>query len=277
MTPVPSRLHSLWRYPVKSMAGEELSAADVTAVGMLGDRAYALVDSDNKVGTAKKRPRLLGFQARFVEPPRGGAAIPAVRITLPDGRSVTNDRLGLGDAVSDALEHTMTLQASAPKDLILEFAAGTLSGKYAELTESPIAGGAPSGTFFDYGVVHLLTTSTLAQLQKAAPASRFDVRRFRPNIVVETSEPGFVENGWVGKKLALGEDVLLEVTIPCPRCVMPTLPQADLPHDPNILRTAVRENRLDLGDFGELPCVGVYANVLRPGRIQRGDTLRIVE
>lgn len=273
----PHRLLSLWRFPVKSMGGEELSAADVTPRGLLGDRAYALVDGANKVGTAKRRQSLLQFQARFVEPPRLGATIPAVRITLPDGTSVTNEETGLDEAVSSALAHEMTLKGSAPRDLALEFAAGTLGGKHAGLTESPVAGGAPAGTFFDYAVVHLLTTSTLARLREVYPQGRFDVRRFRPNIVVETIEAGFVENSWIGRTLAVGDEVLLRVTIPCPRCVMPTLPQSDLSHDPGILRAAAQANRLSLGEFGELPCVGVYANVLKPGRIQAGDAVRVLD
>jgi uncharacterized protein YcbX len=259
------------------MGGEELSAADVTPSGLLGDRAYALVDAANKVGTAKKRPGLLHFQARFVEAPRLGASIPAVRVTLPDGTSVSNEQAGLDAAVSGSLAHEVTLQASAPAGLTLEFAAGTLAGKYAALTESPVAGAAPPGTFFDYAVVHLLTTSTLARLQSVYPQGRFDVRRFRPNLIVETAEAGFVENAWIGRTLAVGDEVLLRITIPSPRCVMPTLPQGDLPHDPGILRTAVQENRLSLGDFGELPCVGVYANVVQPGRIQPGDAVRLMD
>src|SRR2546430_7903341 len=79
----------LWRYPVKSMMGEELNAAEVTERGLLGDRAYGLVDSSNgKVASAKnprKWPRLFDFRAAFVDPPRPGAAMPPVRITLPDG------------------------------------------------------------------------------------------------------------------------------------------------------------------------------------------------
>src|SRR4029453_232480 len=85
---------SLWRYPVKSMLGEELSASEVTERGLLGDRAYALVDTaDGKAATAKnprKWPTLFGFSAAFVAQPHPGAALPPVRITLPDGTSVTN-------------------------------------------------------------------------------------------------------------------------------------------------------------------------------------------
>ena len=80
---------SLWRYPVKSMMGEELNAAEVSDRGLLGDRAYALVDSsDGKVASAKnprKWPQLFQYRAAFVDPPRLGAEIPPVRVTLPDG------------------------------------------------------------------------------------------------------------------------------------------------------------------------------------------------
>src|SRR3989475_7457617 len=82
---------SLWRYPVKSMMGEELNAADVTERGLRGDRAYALVDrADGKVATAKnprKWPTLFDFRATFIEPPSRGANLPAVRIALPTAQS----------------------------------------------------------------------------------------------------------------------------------------------------------------------------------------------
>ncbi len=122
----------------------------------------------------------------------------------------------------------------------------------------------PEGTFFDIGVVHVLTTSTINQLRALYPRGRFEVRRFRPNIVIEAGngEPGFVENDWVGQTLAIGDVARLSVTEPCPRCVMTTLPQGDLPRDPGILRTAAQHNHVN---------VGVYAAVLRGGTIRRGD------
>src|ERR671931_1643899 len=84
---------ALWRYPVKSMMGEELNASAVTTRGLLGDRTYALVDrSDGKVASAKnprKWPQLFDYRAAFVEPPRPGASLPPVRITLPDGAILT--------------------------------------------------------------------------------------------------------------------------------------------------------------------------------------------
>src|SRR3990172_9182265 len=107
---------SLWRYPVKSMMGEELNAAEVTERGLLGDRAYALVDrSDEKVATAKnprKRPNLFDFRATFIEPPRISANVPPVRITLPDGTIATSQQSDLHQILSEALDRTGTLNAT---------------------------------------------------------------------------------------------------------------------------------------------------------------------
>ena len=128
--------------------------------------------------------------------------------------------------------------------------------------------GLPEGTFFDCAVVHLLTTSTLDRLRMLYPQGRFEVRRFRPNLVVGTAsgEKDFAENTWIGQTLAIGDAVRLSVTGPCPRCVMTTLPQGDLPKDAGILRTAAQHNRAN---------VGVYASVLQGGKVRRGDSVRL--
>jgi uncharacterized protein YcbX len=111
-------------------------------------------------------------------------------------------------------------------------------------------------------MVHLLTTATLDHLHEFYPQGRFEVRRFRPNIVVQPSVKGFAENDWVGHTLAIGPAVRLKITRPCGRCVMTTLAQGDLPKDPGILRTVAQHNRVS---------VGVYAQVTRGGTIRRGD------
>jgi len=126
----------------------------------------------------------------------------------------------------------------------------------------------PEETFFDCAMVHLLTTATLDRLRELYPQGRFEVRRFRPNIVVESAseEKGFVENAWIGHTLAIGDGVRLSITGPCARCVMTTLPQGDLPRDPGILRAAAQHNQVN---------VGIYAAVLRGGTIRRGDPVSI--
>src|SRR5215204_791928 len=131
----------------------------------------------------------------------------------------------------------------------------------------------PSKTFFDIAVIHLFTTSTIDRLRGLYPEGRFEIRRFRPNIVIEsTSEEekkkDFIENLWVGKKLTIGEDIVLKVTAPCTRCVMITLPQGDLPKDLGILHTVAQYNQVT---------AGVYATVHEGGTIRRGDQVRLQE
>jgi uncharacterized protein YcbX len=122
----------------------------------------------------------------------------------------------------------------------------------------------PQGSFFDAAVVHLLTTSTMDRLRELYPQGRFEPRRFRPNIVVATAGSGFVENDWIGRTVEIGDTVRLAITEPCPRCVMITLPQGDLPKDSGILRTAAQHNGVN---------VGVYASVVSGGTIRRGDAV----
>ncbi len=117
-------------------------------------------------------------------------------------------------------------------------------------------------------IVHLLTTGTLNRLGELEPRSRFEPRRFRPNLVVDTGpQEGFVENQWIGKSLAIGPEVRIEITGPCPRCVMTTLAQGDLPKDPAILKSVARHNQ------GH---VGVYGSVLHAGTVRVGDAVRVV-
>jgi uncharacterized protein len=261
---------SLWQYPVKSMMGEELNATEVTEHGLLGDRAYALVDrADGKVATAKnprKWPRLFDFRATFIEPARAAAKVPPVRIALPDGTTVTSDQGDLNQILSKALNREVTLRAAQRGAVTAEEYWPDMEGLDHRDTVTDFT--LPEGTFFDCATVHLLTTATLDRLRELYPPGRFEVRRFRPNIVVQlaSGEQGFAENAWVGHTLALGDEVRLSITGPCARCVMTTLAQGDLPRDPGILRTAAQQNHVN---------VGVYAAVVRGGAIRRGDPVRI--
>ncbi len=261
---------SLWRYPVKSMMGEELNASEVTDHGLRGDRAYALVDPSNgKVASAKnprKWPKLFDCRAAFIELLRSGEKIPPVRITLPNGAIVTSTQSDLNQALSKVLGREVTLGTTVPKTPSLEEYWPDIEGLAHKETVTDEA--MPTNTFFDCAVVHVLTTATIDRLRELYPQGRFEVRRFRPNIVVEpaSAEKNFVENGWIGHTLAIGEEVRLNITGPCPRCVMTTLPQGDLPKDPGILRTAAQHNQVN---------VGIYATVLRGGTIHRGDAVRL--
>jgi uncharacterized protein YcbX len=261
---------SLWQYPVKSMMGEELNSSEVTERGLLGDRAYALVDSsDGKVATAKnprKWPSLFDFRATLIEPARAAAKIPPVRIALPDGTIVTSEQGDLNQILSKALNREVTLRATQGGAVDAEEYWPDMDGLDHRDTVTDFT--LPAGTFFDCAMVHLLTTATLARLRELYPQGRFEVRRFRPNVVVHlaSGEKGFAENAWVGRTLAIGTAVRLNITGPCGRCVMTTLAQGDLSRDPGILRAAAQHNQVN---------VGVYAAVVRGGSIRRGDPVRI--
>lgn len=261
---------SLWRYPVKSMMGEELNAADVTQRGLLGDRAYALVDPSNgKVASAKnprKWAKLFDCRAAFVEPPRTGEKIPVVQITLPNGTVVTSEQIDLNQILSRLLGRDATLATTPPNTPGLEEYWPDMEGLAHRETVTDES--MPAGTFFDCAVTHVVTTFTIDRLRVLYPQGRFEIRRFRPNIVVEpaSGERTFIENAWIGQTLAVGDEVRLNVTGPCPRCVMTTLAQGDLPKDPGILRTAAQHNQVN---------VGVYAAVVRGGTIRRGDPVSL--
>jgi uncharacterized protein len=260
---------ALWRYPVKSMLGEELNAAALGKHGLVGDRAYAIVDPDSgKVASAKhpkKWPHLFDCRAAFVEPPNGAADLPPVRVTLPDGSITRSDELGFNDAISGMLGRAGRLQTAVPEEPVLEEYWPDIEGL--DLRDAVTDEALPAGTFFDMGIVHLLTTATLDRLREVYPAGRFEVRRFRPNLVIKTppGESSFVEGDWVDRTLAIGDEVRLKVTAACPRCVMTTLAQADLPHDPGILRAAAQHNDAH---------VGIYAEVEQAGSVRRGDEVR---
>jgi uncharacterized protein YcbX len=277
---VSGAVGSLWRYPVKSMMGEELNAAQVTERGLRGDRAYALVDcADGKVATAKnprKWPQLFDFRATFMEPAGPGGQAAPVRIILPDGTMVTSEQDDCNQILSQALAREVTLDAIEHGEEQAALSASIAGAAKAEEYWPDMEGLAfretvtdfdlPAGTFFDCAVVHLLTTATLDRLSELYPQGRFEVRRFRPNIVVQSppGEKGFIENAWIGHTVAIGEEVRLSITGPCGRCVMTTLAQGDLPKDPEILRTAAKHNQVQ---------VGVYAAVAQGGVIRRGDSV----
>lgn len=261
---------SLWRYPVKSMLGEELNSAEITERGLLGDRVYGLLDPSNgkvvSYKNPKKWPKLFDFRATFVQPPGRGEKIPPVRITLPDGNTVTSEQSELGRILSKVLGREVSFAAVAPKAPSLEEFWPDIEGlaHREKVTDELMA----AETFFDCATVHLLTTATIDRLRELYPQGRFEVRRFRPNIVVApvSGPKDFVENAWVGQTIVIGSQVRLRIAGPCPRCVMTTLPQADLPNDPGILRTAAQHNGAN---------VGVYAAVLQGGTIHRGDAVKL--
>ena len=275
---------AIWRYPVKSMLGEEVGASAVTDQGLLGDRAYALVDAETgKVASAKnpKRwPNLFQCHAELAEPPESAGKMPPVRIRLPDGTEVSSDEPSVDDTLSDMVGRRVTLESTAPSEAVFEEYWPDMEdispeGHRDTVTDERLGMAAPPGTFFDLAPMAVLTTATLERLGELYPQGSFDVQRFRMNLIVDPDADGFVENEWIGHTLAVGDGVSLPVTLADPRCVMTTLPQGDLPKDPGILRAAAQHNRLDIPGVGLYPCVGVYAGVASGGTVRRGDPVAV--
>jgi uncharacterized protein YcbX len=285
---------ALWRFPVKSMRGEQVESADLTETGLVGDRAYALIDTDTGKVMSGKSPRLgpslLGCRAAFVESPEAGDKQPAVRITLPDGTSVRSDAADVDATLSDFLGRPVKLERAAPEDFTIDQYHPDIEGLdpqghrdtvtesklgSAFFAEAGLPSAVPVGAFFDLFPVSVMTTSTIDRLNELRPESRFDVRRFRMNVMVDTRDAGFVENGWPGRSLQIGDGIRLGVTISDPRCVMTTLAQDELPKDTEVLRTLARQNRLDVAG-GMYPCAGVYAVVESAGTIRQGDGVSLM-
>jgi uncharacterized protein YcbX len=195
---------SLWRYPVKSMAGERVAAVELEGHGVVGDRGWGVRDRDaGVVLTAKRCPPLLHASAAVVA---DGATV----VTLPDGQRGETGSPALDAALSDWLGRPVALEAARP-GVAVDYDDG-------------FAG--PPGRFVDGWPVHLVTTATLAG---------DDERRYRANVVVAAEGEPFVEDAWVDASLAMG-DARLDVRKRCGRCVMVTRAQPGLPEDRSRLR-----------------------------------------
>ncbi|MGH8999685.1 MAG: MOSC domain-containing protein [Acidimicrobiia bacterium] len=271
------RVGALWRYPVKSMLGEPLETVDVDDGGLVGDRRFGVVDAETGMVASAKRPNrwraLLQLRAAI-------GTLGAVRVVLPDGRTVLSGGPDTDRVLSDFLGRPVTLADKATAGAQLERAipetvleAGVDAS--AENTMLEIAGAAPPGTFFDFSPMQFLTTASLRRAGALHPAGRVEATRYRPNVIVETVPElaGFVENDWVGRVLHLGSEVTLQVLVPSPRCAIPTLAHGDLGPDPDALRVPLRHNMVEIPieGFGSAPCLGAHATVAQGGRVSAGD------
>jgi uncharacterized protein len=222
----------LWRYPVKSLLGEQVGAVEIVERGIVGDRLYAVTDGAGKLGSGKSTQRFRRLDGLFELRARSGVGSPLV--TLPDGRE-----LPVGGEELD----------------------GFLSRRYGDELH---IGRESTVPHHDAAPLHLLTTSSLEWLAGELPASQVDRRRFRPNVLLHGAGVGLAEDSWLGRRFALGSAVI-RVTDRTDRCVMTTNPQSELPKDPAVLHAVTQLNET---------CLGVFADVERPGVVRIGDPLR---
>lgn len=277
-------IQSLWRYPVKSMLGEQISSTTIGQLGIPGDRGYALRDEKaGEIRGAKNIPQLFQFSARYLAAP-SDTHIPPVEITLPNRSTVRTDDPTIHTQISQALGKDVTLWPRQPKentdhylrapggigDLrpIFGLEEGEPLPSFEGIPQEIFQYVAPLGTYFDAYPIHLLTTASLQGLAVHYPEGQFVPQRFRPNIVIATDDNNIpdLEASWKGKVLRIGQ-VEIAVNVPTIRCVMTTLQQESLPKDPRILRTLVQKN----GHH-----VGSYATVHNGGDIRVGDTVELL-
>jgi len=278
---VPS-VAAVFRYPVKSMLGTSVGQAEVRASGLAGDREWALVDRQTGKIASAKQPRLWRSLLQLRADYHGGAGADpanAVTITLPDGTQVQAGVPGTDEVLSGFAGRPVALchgrQAGAgidravPDEVLAHGVDAQVAAESLELAQE-----APGDTFVDYAPVHVITTATLAAVTSAAGTAPRP-RVFRPNLILATPElSGYAENDWVGRQLAIGGQVRLEIFLPTVRCAVPTLAHGQDPANPQVLRALARSNRIPVGS-GMQTCAGVYATVVTPGRVRAGDEVRL--
>ncbi len=277
---------ALFRYPVKSMAGESLDELQLGPRGVPGDRAWAVRDEERGgIRGGKRFPELMQCAARYPEAPPVDGSIPA-EITLPDGSQLAISDEAAPAKLSELVGSPLTVWPLLPADQldhyrrgapVLEDAEAEFRRVFGRTEDEPLPDvskfpeflmefESPPGTYFDAFPLLLMTTESLASLSAAAPDHAFRVDRFRPNLLIETgSKAPYPERDWIGRTVHIGS-AELEISMDCPRCVMTTHGFSDLPKDPGIMRALVQENGGDLG---------VYATVKTPGTVNLGDTLTL--
>ena len=283
------KIDSIFRYPVKSMMGEKIEETQVTSNGVLGDRVWAVRDEvRGGIRGAKKIPQLMQLSAASVSEPKEQGSEPAA-VTLADGKVIRTDDKNINVRLSQALNHEVTIWPIMPKEQLDHYRRGAPDSDDLETELRQVFGRTPGeplpdlsifppeileyesppGTYFDAFPLLILSKKSLEAMNQRQPASRFDQKRFRPNLLIEDfdSVDDFPEQAWEGFRLKVGSAVL-KAEVVCPRCVVTTHGFEKLPKDPSIMRGLVKENNGNLG---------LYASVEKPGKISEGDTITKID
>jgi len=245
----------IWRYPVKSMLGEQIDHANVGPGGIHGDRRWAVVDRGSGVSlSAKRYADLLSCRAWTSDG--------EVMIRIPDRREYPAGSAEVARALSDLLGRQVTTRsAEATETIRHEFPTTITEGEGKPFLYEP-----ETKAFFDCAPLQLLTTGTLVELQRLLPASVIHPVRFRPNFLIETKETGFVENDWVNNDVTLGS-LRCQVYDDTRRCIMVALGQGDLPRDTDVIRTILTSN---------VGRAGVALKTEDSGLVRKGATVEVL-
>jgi uncharacterized protein YcbX len=249
------RVLELWRHPVKSFQGERLEAAEFVDNGMAGDRAWGVLDTGTgKVLTGRREPGLLLASARL-----GDDGLPTT--SLPDGGHTSGLGAGTDAALTAWLARPVSLVAAAdlppqPAEMFTD-----ATDDSSDVLEWNLMG----GRFVDVFPLLLLTTASLRAGASHHTDGVWDVRRFRPNVLIEADGTDWVEDAWSGHRVRIG-DVELQAIAPCGRCTMVTRPQPELDKDLDMFRTLNREHGATFG---------MWATVTTPGTVRAGDEVEV--
>ena len=284
MTTIIGKIGTIMRFPIKSLLGELLEECAITSSGIRGDRALALVDTATGKIASAKQPNL--WRDLLTLSAKTDPSALDSRVVVSSG---AGDRLDHLDANFDAwlsklLGRDVKLIETKPNgaelnrarpDEVLE------RGIDEAVTQDLLAIGAaaPEGGFFDFAPIHLVNAASLDAISNLAPLASISAKRYRPNLVIETTScsRAFAENEWVGRRLHIGQSVELEIIAPTPRCAVPLLSHGALPASSAAVSGVNKLNRVEfplLGP-GQYPCLGAYATVLSPGPVQRGDAVSL--
>jgi uncharacterized protein YcbX len=228
------KLVEIRRYPIKSLLGEQLVTAEVDQRGLLGDRLWAVRDADGKVGSGKNTRRFRRMPRLFTLRGQGGDPVPVVE--LPDGRRFAADEPAGHEAVSGVLGRRVTIEREAEV------------------------------MHHDEGPVSLISTAALRRLHDLV-GEPVDPVRFRANLLVDVPGSDFPEDGWLGRAVRIGSDVVLRPRKRLTRCVMIDLPQEGAPEHGHLLRIVAEHHDMTFG---------VWATVERPGRIELQDAVELM-
>lgn len=280
----------LWRYPVKSMGGEQIESAQIDGNGVAGDRGWAVREIEADVTrNAREMPRLLQFAAAYAESPGFDNRSPAVTITTPDNAQVQSSDADRNQRLSDILGRPVLLTPLHPADDLAWYARAPMPEgvdpmqalrqimgmeeddplpDFSGLPQELQGFSTPPGTYFDCYPIHIMTTSSLSTLASVGGGDDVDVRRFRPNVLIDTGNAeGLLEVDWTGKKLRLGE-VVIEMKTTTVRCSVPAHAQRDFGNSRAVGRALIEKTKQHLGS---------YCNVLEGGIVNLGDTVELID
>ena len=293
---MPATITDIFRYPVKSMKGHSLTSALMTKRGIPGDRAWALKDEERGgIKGGKRFPQLMSMTPAFASEPNEQNISPKVSITLANGRVVTSSDADINTVLSEAVGSPVSLWPILPEDQLEHYLRPPMDENvdveayYREIfarnpdeplpdvslfPEEVLKYESPPGSYFDAFPILIMSKASLIHLNEVAAAaggeSNFDVRRFRPNILLDLTDidaNGFPENQWMGRRAKIGSAVI-KFEMPCPRCVITTHGFEDLPKDPKIMRHLVKENGGNLG---------AYVSIETPGTFAQGDVIALLD